>query len=133
MYIGFLVFSLLASTLYAYSDCPATRVLDCTTKAESSGCGNFYQFAYNSATAIITTNPVYCINGPGTNCVAATGLTAPCNPACNAGKSPGPNGQICSDFSNSQTNCRNFYADESGDRWCYFDAGVCKKGIICHD
>lgn len=121
------------ATLFAISiaqTCNSNRVTTCTG-VSLSACPNSYQFVWN-ADAQWTTQPRNCkVSGP--NCVSD--ISYLCEPPCTLyNKVGGPGGLFCRDFT-TKANCIKYYADDSGDRWCYWDvSGTCKGyDRTCHN
>ena len=125
----------------AQSYCPSGRVLigfTCSSVSVSQGCSGFFQFSPAVSTAAYPDIPRICKNPTsGSKCV--TGTTT-CIPPCTLGgpgpawKTGGPNGKICTGLL-TQADCYQYYADNSGDRWCFWSTtlNTCMEGILCHD
>jgi hypothetical protein len=96
-----------------------------------SVCADYYNFSWNALTAVPTNLYAKPCKWNGSTCVMDT---FNCMPSCLLRKTGGPSGQICSDFT-TQTNCANYYADNSGDRWCAWNTATstCYEAVICHN
>lgn len=134
---------------------------DCTTlSATHPGGGTvqsytydrYYQFKANVTTLKITTSPRKCVlNSAGTAVIAGDLCEFPCDQtvygivfqsstemqfATSTAKIGGPSGKKCGDFILKST-CLKYYADDGGDRWCYWDDGTskCKSYMTttCHN
>lgn len=123
-----LIFLLFISHTFAQSYCPSNKVLYCSDWLISQGCSNYYQFNYDYNSAAYGVPPKVCQNGSNGYCTLGT----TCMPSCLTRKIGGPNGKICSGFL-IQTDCAKYYADHYGDKWCFWQGGVCWEGITCHD
>lgn len=124
-----IIFALITSALGDYCYNSLFRLTSCSSRPSSFGCVNYYQFSYD-ANAAYTSPPQLCANGPpGTACVATS---TTCTPPCyiNPIKAGGPNGKVCSDFT-LKADCVKWYADNNGDRWCYWSNNACHDGLVC--
>lgn len=116
--------------------CPAKRVDYCEQPVPGVvPCNTRYQFTWNSTTGQIINQPVVCESFAG-GCRKAAPVVS-CIPPCSDGKSGGPGGKVCNDFTN-QANCRNYYANNGGDKWCWWGpqssgGNFCYEGITCHN
>lgn len=106
------------------------RVSSCNLVSRRMGCSNHYEFEYNRTTAVIETPAHYCRDsGVGDVCITGNEYLLPCHMA----KVGGPDGKICSNFTN-QASCVRYYADDEGDRWCeWIDDSRCVGNTICHN
>lgn len=98
-----------------------------------SQCNNAYLFGVDPATSKITFDARQCIWLVG-YCINPTTSNARCEPPC-APKVGGPSGLKCSNFG-TQSQCVNYYADNYGDRFCWWDTTTssCKDSTYtCHD
>lgn len=117
---------------YCPSNTPGIAGGHCNTVLISKGCSNYYGFSYNSDYQP-TYGPIVC-EDPGTGAYCADSFTY-CLPSCLlGGKRGGPNGLKCGDFTN-WGDCKIYYADDSGDRWCAWDPNdnLCYEALICHN
>jgi hypothetical protein len=118
------------NVLSAYcDDSGRTKVTHCTS--HTSNCGNYYEFNFDPNTGKYSNLPKICSSN-GISCVAG----ATCEPACSLLKTGGPDSLVCSQFFDKVW-CATFYADNYGDKWCYWDcigsSCVCLEGLTCHD
>jgi hypothetical protein len=132
--IHLLISIFLLSTVYA-DQCPtaAYNRYDCSTVLVTSGCFKYFQFSWNTTTATPSplSGPRMC-KDPGTGSLVCVASSTTCEPSCLLAKTGGPSGKTCSQLTQSQ--CANYYADNNGDRWCYYANGACRDSTFtCHD
>lgn len=104
----------------------------------SADCSNWYEFNPSTSTGAYPNIPRLCepANNGGWAAPCKTSTTS-CIPPCTVSgswKSGGPNGKICTGLL-TQADCKNYYADNNGDRWCFWSTTLnkCLEGIVCHD
>lgn len=144
-----LLFSFFLTLAFALNYCPqGGRLPDPIYSTETacnqlylgggSVCSDWYEFNPSTVTGAYPSIPRLCEpanNGPwAAPCKTST---VSCIPPCTVSgswKSGGPNGKICTGLL-TQSDCKNYYADNNGDRWCFWSTAVskCFEGILCHD
>lgn len=125
----FIIFSLLS---IAQSQCRENYIPSCSGVKNQYNCDRTYAITYNPSTGAITSGPSLCTwSASQLKCLTGGSCDEPsCVP-----KIGGPDGKVCNDFTN-QADCAKYYADNGGDKWCYWGiqpngVGFCYQGITC--
>lgn len=102
------------------TNCPSgtnSKVDSCASISKHTGCTSYYEFVYDYTSAKVTADPRKCVSLAGSDPHCSADQSELCWPPCAPRKVGGIGGLICTQFF-PQTNCANWYADNSGDRWC---------------